>query len=263
MQLRVSGSLKYYQFNSLQGTPVQHGIFTRQGGVSPDPWRSLNVGGTVGDDAARVLENQERVFKALSLDPATVFDVWQVHSAEVVIGEAPRAGRTHQKADVILTNQPGIALLMRYADCVPIMLYDPTRQAIGLAHAGWLGTVRGAARAAVQGMVASFGSRPGDILAGIGPSIGPDHYEVGEDVIAAFEMSFGKQTHDYIHGNGRTYLDLWSANKHLLEAAGVTQIEIAGMCTACDLSAWYSHRAEGGQTGRYAAVMSLQHSPDR
>jgi YfiH family protein len=263
MQIQVSDTLQYFQFNSLLNTTVQHGIFSRLGGVSPDPWRSLNVGGTVGDDRARVEQNQKRVLKALSLDPGAVFDVWQVHSAEVVICKGPRAGREHHKADVILTDQPGIPLMMRFADCVPIMLYDPIQQAIGLAHAGWMGTARGAVLNAVQGMVDTYGSRPGDILAGIGPAIGPDHYEVGEDVIAAFEKSLGKRSHAYFHGNGKTYLDLWSANKDLLETAGVTRIELAGLCTACDTDRWYSHRAEGGKTGRFAAVMSLNLSRAR
>jgi hypothetical protein len=257
MQPGFSDSLKYYQFDLLRGAPLQHGIFTRQGGISPDPWRSLNVGGTVGDAVARVQENQQRIFNALELDPADRYEVWQVHSAQVAIADAPRGGKAYTKADVILTKRPGLSLMMRFADCVPIMLYDPVQHAIGLAHAGWLGTVRGAARAAVQGMVDEYGTQPGDIVAGIGPSIGPDHYEVGEDVYASYLQAFGGRAGAYFHGDGRKYLDLWSANLSQLEELGVTQVEVAGICTACATDEWFSHRAERGRTGRFAAVLSL------
>jgi len=252
-----SGSLKYYQFDLLRSSPVQHGIFTRQGGISPAPWDSLNLGGTVGDTTARVQENQRRVFNALRLDPASRYEVWQVHSAQVAVADAPWGGEAYEKADVILTDRPGLALLMRFADCVPIMLFDPVRQAIGLAHAGWLGTVRGAARAAVRGMIDAFGTQPGDIVAGIGPSIGPDHYEVGEDVYAAYSQAFGGQADSYFHGEDRKHLDLWSANQSQLEEMGVTRIEVAALCTACATEEWFSHRAERGRTGRFAAVLTL------
>jgi len=253
-----TGSLVYYQFESLLQPDLTHGVFTRHGGLSPDPWRSLNLGGTVGDDPDKVAENHRRLFFALDRPLTSVFDVWQVHSADVVVADGPRNNRPHTKGDIILTDDPKVTLLMRFADCVPILLYDPRRRAIGIAHAGWLGTVRRAAEFAVQAMVQTFQSEPTDILAGLGPSIGPDHYAVGADVIEKLEASIGREASRHIvHRDGKTYLDLWSANQALLQGQGVVHIETARICTACRVDDWYSHRREGGQTGRFGAAIAL------
>ena len=137
-------------------------------------------------------ENRIRSFKALGRAPESIHDVWQVHSADVVYADAPRPLDTdYQKADIMLTDNPQVTLFMRFADCTPIFLYDPKKQVVGIVHSGWLGTVRGAARAAVQAMQKRYDSTPADILAAIGPSIGPDHYEIGEDVIAQVQDVFG------------------------------------------------------------------------
>lgn len=251
--------LRFYTFDSFPGS-VCHGVITRRGGVSPAPWESLNVGGTVGDEPGRVQENRRRTFAAFSRDIASLFDVWQVHSADVACADAPRdPSRELLQADVILTDRPGVSLYMRFADCVPILLYDPKKHVVGIAHAGWLGTVRGAARAAVESMAGRYGSTPGDILAAIGPSIGPDHYEVGPDVTVQIQQAFGPETGRLIETRkGRTYLDLWSANAVQLQGIGVEHIETAGICTACHLEDWFSHRAEKGRTGRFGALIALQ-----
>lgn len=259
MPIQVSNSLHYFQFKSFLTTDLAHGIFTRHGGVSPEPWRSLNVGGTVGDHTDRVAENRRRVFHALGLDPGSMFDVWQIHSAKSVRADRPRNGRPHQKADIIVTDQPGVTLFMRYADCVPILLYDPKKRAIGLAHAGWLGTVRNAAGAAVEAMVESFGSARSDLQVGLGPSIGPDHYPVGEEVLHRFRESFGEDSDTHITEHDEAiHLNLWSANRALLARKGVVQIELCEICTACHVEDWFSHRAEGGRTGRFGAILTLR-----
>lgn len=235
-------------------------MITRRGGLSPAPWDSLNVGGTVGDERTRVRANRARSFEAFGREPASIFDVWQVHSADVVYADAPLDPDTDlTQADIILTDKPEVTLFMRFADCVPILFHDPNKNVIGLAHAGWMGTVRGVSRAAVEGMQKRYGSKPADILAAIGPSIGPDHYEVGADVIAKVNQAFGAQAESLIETRGgRTYLDLWQANRVQLQGAGVRQIEAAGLCTACHLDDWFSHRAEKGKTGRFGALMALQ-----
>lgn len=258
MPFAQQDGLRFYQFARLPSN-LKQAIFTRQGGVSPAPWDTLNVGGTVGDDAARVRENRSRSFAALGLKLESLFDVWQVHSADAAFAQAPRReGEDHQKADIILTDRPEVTLYMRFADCVPIMLHDPRLGIVGLAHAGWLGTVRGAASAAVRAMTERYGSKPADILAAIGPSIGPDHYEVGPEVVAQVQRAFGPAASNLVEArNGRTYLDLWAANRVQLEGAGVHQIEVSEICTACHLEDWYSHRAEKGQTGRFGAVLAL------
>ncbi|HEX7975683.1 MAG TPA: peptidoglycan editing factor PgeF [Anaerolineales bacterium] len=255
--------LRYFTFDSLTAAGVTHAVFTRQGGVSPQPWGSLNLGGTVGDDPVRVAENRQRTFKALARDPHSLFDVWQVHGNEVVCADAPRPANTpHLKADAILTDQARVTLLMRFADCVPILLVDPVRRVVGLAHAGWQGTLRRVAQAAVQALHERYQSRPADLLAAIGPSIGAHHYEVGPEVAAQVRETFGQAAADLLaphNGSGRpgVRLDLWAANRLVLEQAGVRSIEVAGLCTACDLDDWFSHRAEKGRTGRFGVMIGL------
>jgi polyphenol oxidase len=251
--------IRYYRFDLFPRAVVQ-AVFTRRGGVSPEPWDSLNVGGTVGDERERVLENRTRSFAAIGRSMESLFDVWQVHSADAVFAEAPRAPDVdHRKADIIFTDRPGVTLYMRFADCVPILLHDPNKEAVGIAHAGWLGTLRGTCSAAVQAMVQHYGSRPEDIHAAIGPSIGVDHYEVGPDVVARVQEVFGANAGTLIETHsGKTHLDLWAANRMQLEQAGVRNIEVAGLCTACHLEDWYSHRAEKGKTGRFGALIALE-----
>lgn len=258
MPLLSVSDINFYQFDSFKSLPAEHAIFTRQGGVSPYPWESLNVGGTVGDDPQRVRINQERALNAINRTTTSLFDVWQVHSSDHVFALQPRDGKPFTKADIILTDNPEVTLFMRFADCVPIMLVDPLKKAVAIAHAGWLGTLRGAAISAVSALQDHCGSDPGDLYAGLGPSIGPDHYIVGQDVLEKYEKSLPGSGDAYFQvRHGELYLDLWSANESQLQSAGVERVEIAQICTACDLSHWYSHRAEKGRTGRFGAMLAL------
>jgi len=249
--------LRYFQFDSLK---TKHAIFTRHGGISPEPWGSLNVGGTVGDDLARVHENRILSFQALGCAPDSIFDVWQVHSADVVCARSPRPiDESYRQADVILTDKAAVTLFMRFADCVPIMLHDPRMGVIGVAHAGWMGTLRDVATSTVNSMKKNYGTNPADIVVGIGPSIGPDHYEIGADVILQVMQKFGDDSERVLKShNGKIHFNLWEANRMLLERAGVGQVEISGVCTACNTEDYYSHRAERGRTGRFGALISLQ-----
>lgn len=260
MSFQQQNTLRYYTFESLQFPEVVQGIFTRNGGVSPAPWASLNLGGTVGDTRANVIENRRRIFELIQRPVETIFDSWQVHGDYVLITNRPRPlDEPHTKADAIVTNRPEVTLLMRFADCVPILFYDPAHAVVGIAHAGWQGTVKKIAAAVIRTMAEAYGSQPEEVIAGIGPSIGPDHYEVGEDVIARVWQSFGADAPEVlIHANGRVKFDLWKANRLVLEQAGVRQIEVAGLCTACHNHDWYSHRKEAGRTGRFAAVIALK-----
>jgi YfiH family protein len=256
--IHASG-LRYYTFASFPDNGLVHGIFTRQGGVSPAPWASLNMGGGVGDDLKCVRENRRRAFAAVGRPFESNFDVWQVHSADVVVANAPRSpDQPYIKADAILTDNPGVTLLMRFGDCVPILLYDPRRKVVGMAHAGWLGTVRLTVKAAVEAMQAHYGCRPADIFAGIGPSIALHHYQVGREVVAQVKAAFGDNSSFLLHEQeGAVKFDLWGANRLVLETCGVKQIEVAGICTACHLEDWYSHRGENGKAGRFGALIGL------
>jgi hypothetical protein len=150
---------------------------------------------------------------------------------------------------------------MRFADCVPVLLSDPKRRVVGLAHAGWLGTVRRTAAAAVDAMVERYHSNPADIVACIGPSIGVHHYEIGPEVADQVRDTFGIDAGALLMpSNGdeqRVQFDLWAANRLILEQSGLRQIEVAGLCTACHLDDWYSHRGEAGQTGRFGVIIGL------
>lgn len=258
MPFRQKDGLRFFTFDIFP-EPLVQAVFTRQGGVSPPPWDSLNVGGAIGDDIQNVRENRIRSFRALGRAPESIHDVWQVHSARVVVARAPRPlDMPYQQADILLTDNPGVTLFMRFADCTPVLLYDPVRSAIGLVHSGWLGTVRAAARSAVEAMREHFGTRPGDLLAAIGPAIGPDHYEVGADVIAQVRATFGAQAEGVLLERDRkVHFDLWRANQILLENAGAEHVEQSGLCTACHPGEWYSHRGESGRTGRFGALLAL------
>lgn len=259
MPFKEKNGVTFYQFRSLVDHHISNAIFTRHGGVSPRPWSSLNVGATVGDELSRVRENRKRVFSAINIAPESVYEVWQVHSAEVVIASQPKPPQSeHKKADVILTNNQQVNLLMRFADCVPIFLFDPIHKAIGIVHAGWRGTVSKAAQAAVVAMQTTFGSSPDKIIACIGPSICQKHYQVGEEVVNAVRDTFGHESNHFLRFTDQVWkLDLWNANQHILEDSGVKCIETSRICTACEVQDWYSHRAENGSTGRFGAMIGL------
>ena len=279
MPFEQRGEIRYFTFASFPSNHVVQAVFTRRGGVSPEPWSGLNVGGTVGDSQERVAENRRRAFAALQRVPTSVYDVWQVHSAQVVHALAPRPPeKPHLKADAILTDRPEVTLFMRFADCVPVLLFDPRQSVVGLVHAGWQGTVKRVAAAAVRAMEARYGSRPADILAGIGPSIGSHHYPVGQDVIDRVEQAFGPGANALLsqpngsgpagqdegtnesssHQSSTLQFDLWAANRMVLEEAGVEAIEAARLCTACHPDDWFSHRGEAGRTGRFGALIGLR-----
>ncbi len=251
--------LHYFQFDSFRRPELAHAAFTRHGGVSPAPWASLNFGISTGDTRKHTGANRRRAFAALGRDPESMADVWQVHSDRVLRADRPQRGLTPElQADGLITDRREVTLLMRFADCVPVLLYDPRRGAVGLVHAGWKGTVLRAAAAGVRAMTAAYGSHPADLLAGIGPSIGPDHYEVGPEVIAQVQAAFPAEWPALFHRpNGALHLDLWAANRLALEQAGVGQIEVAGVCTACNVRDYFSHRAERGRTGRSGVVLAL------
>ncbi len=262
MPFHQPDEVRYFTFDSFEHKEIAHAVFTRHGGVSPSPWTSLNVGGLVGDDPLRVSENRRRCFQALGLSPETMYDVWQVHGNEVICTESPRPLHIpHQKADIILTDRPGVTLFMRFADCVPVLLFDPHQRVIGLAHAGWLGTVKRAASAAIVAMQSRFQSRPEDVIAAIGPSIAAHHYQVSADVIDQVQAAFGADSKGLLasaDGDDQgVYFDLWEANRMILEQSGVRQIELAGECTACNSDDWFSHRGERGLTGRFGVLIGL------
>lgn len=256
---RVSqGQLEYYRHESWQG--VKHGIFTRHGGVSRAHYTSLNVGGTNGDEPEAVVTNHKRMYEALDVKAERACTVWMVHGTDTIIADEPADGRTWlAKADGIVTNRVDTPLVMRYADCTPLMVYDPEKQVIALGHAGWRGTVDGMAANLVSTMRDNFDCQPNDIEVVIGPAISQGNYQVGEEVVEAAEAYYGDDS-DLIARDpfdGTAYFDLWKANQLDFERQGVTKINVMGICTYDNTQDFFSHRGENGQTGRFGVVMSL------
>jgi YfiH family protein len=259
MPFEQKDGLRFFQFDSMMVEWLDHGIFTRVGGVSSGPYKSLNVGANVGDPLDNVLENKRRIFSALNRSEDSTYDIWQVHSARIFVAREPRQDEPYPKADGLITDRTGLTLSMRFADCVPIMLVDPGRRAIGLVHAGWQGTLLGAAPAGVNKMVEAFDSDPSDLIAGIGPAIRQHHYPVGQEVVEAYRENFGAEAEPhFMRKNGQNHLDLIGANIALLRKVGLNQIEDAGLCTACNLDDWFSHRGQAGSAGRFTGVIGLK-----
>ncbi|HRJ57006.1 MAG TPA: peptidoglycan editing factor PgeF [Anaerolineales bacterium] len=258
MLFHEQSELRYYQFDIFPKN-VLTAVFTRHGGVSPAPWNSLNLSISVGDDPARVAANRIRAFEALGRSPASIHDAWLVHGTDIIYADSPRPLEEHpHKADILFTDNPEVSLFMRFADCVPLLFHDPQKGVVGIAHAGWMGTVKGVAEASVRGMQERYGSDPADVVVGIGPSISVEHYEVGEDVADQFRVKYGGDSERVLQTrDGRIFLDLWAANVIQLQKMGVEQIQVSGLCTASHLEDWYSHRAEKGKTGRFGALIAL------
>lgn len=260
MLVKRNKSLPFLEFESLpNGGVIQHAVFTRQGGVSPAPFDSLNLSVSVPDDKERVYANRRRAYGLYGRDTDSVVHAHLVHGADVARVSHLDYGTWIPHTDGIITDEPGCALTMNYADCAPIFLYDPQHQAIGLGHAGWLGTVRDLPGALVRAMTEAFDSEPGSLVAGIGPSIGPCCYEVGEPVIGQVLDTF-KDGSDLLleQANGRgPHFDLPEANRRNLARAGVHSIELSGVCTACRTDLFFSHRAEKGKTGRFGTILIL------
>ena len=252
--------LPVFQFASLTGhAGLVHAISTRRGGVSPAPWDSLNLSHTRGDDTDRVNENHRRLCMALHVPVGRLTNAYQVHGVQVGLIGPTQAGQRQMNTDALITAAPDTPLLLRFADCTPIVLYDPAHHALGLAHAGWRGTVAGIAAVTVQAMQTAFGSRPADLLAGIGPAIGPCCYEVGDEVTAAVRQAFDRPGALLPAGRrDRRHFDLWAANARQLQEAGIRQIESAGLCTACHEDWFFSHRAAAGRCGHFGAVAILR-----
>lgn len=225
-----------------------HGFSTRGGGHSPAPWESLNLGGAVGDEPARVEANWRLLEEATGLAFARVR---QVHGARVVTAPAPCVPR--EEADAVVSRTPGVAACVSVADCVPVLIADPASGAVAAIHAGWRGTVERAAAAAVGALVAGVGARPGDLVAAIGPSIGRCCYEVSGELADRFASAFGAGVVD--RSRATPHLDLWEANARALGGAGVLpgRIERLERCTACEGRLFFSHRRDAGSTGRQAA----------
>lgn len=256
MQLCERGGVRFFTFTSFPNGDLTHAVFGRAGGVSPAPFDSLNMSISTGDSLENVRENRRRALAAAGVKAAAVATLWQVHGTEVVV-VAAQPGDPLTQADALITNERSVTLFLRFADCVPILLFDPVRRVTGIAHAGWRGTVAGMAQNVVRAMVAKYGCIAADILAGIGPAVGPARYEVGAEVADAARAAFPHESDILQVRAGKSYLDLWTANAAALRSAGVSSIEVAQLCTAENNNEFFSHRGDNGQSGRFGALIGM------
>jgi YfiH family protein len=257
--------LVLYRIQAFKKYPhLGHAIFTRRGGVSREPFATLNLSLSVGDDPPAVAYNFERACQVLNTTPGQTVSCHLIHSADVLVITKTNQQQVMGRADGLITAEAGIYLAMRFGDCTPLIFFDPVRGAIGLTHAGWRGTIKNAAGATVKQMVGHLGCAAQDIIAVIGPAIGPCCYEVGPEVMAAAARAFPDAESLFERRNGRTnraYFDMWAANRRQLAASGVKQIIQSGLCTACRTDLFFSHRAEQGRTGRFGVIIGLRKDP--
>lgn len=249
--------LVWYHFASL-ASEVEHALLTRLGGASVGPLAALNLGSTVGDDPAAVAENHRRVFRVFDTRREAVVTPYQVHGAQVHCVGPEDGGQIIPSTDALITDTRGVSLLMRFADCAPVLLFDAVHRAIGLAHAGWRGVAAGVIPATIRAMGTAFGTHPVDLWAGIGPAIGPRHYAVGGEVLEAIATATPPQTVYAQQRDGQWFLDLSSAIVAQLHAAGVKMVIPSRLDTAERTDEWYSYRAEQGHTGRFGVLMRLR-----
>lgn len=242
-------------------------ITTRQGGVSAGSYGSLNLGLHVGDEAALVVENRRRAAAAIGADLGDMVFCQQTHGRTVALVTHRDRGRgalaeadAIPDTDALVTAEPGVGLAIMVADCVPIVLFDPVARVLGCVHSGWRGTVARVSEVALDAM-RSLGARPENVIAGIGPAISPDSYQVGAEVKDYAERVFGAPSAGLLRpdGAGRWLFDLWSANRMVLAEAGVprSSIHVAGVPTGPDPGLFFSYR-EAARCGRFAVLARLR-----
>jgi hypothetical protein len=250
---------------AFDGDGVTAVVSTRHGGVSTGPYDSLNLGGHVGDAPAAVAENRWRLAAALGADRLTFADQRHTDRVAVVTRDlavrgddgAAAATAAFPATDAMVTNVPGTALAILVADCAPIVLYDPVRRAIGVAHSGRVGTIKGVVRKTVETMTASFGSAPDNLLIGIGPAIGAASYEIGAAEAAEVMAAFGPELLTPSRPEHALF-DLTGAIRRQLDAAGVPRVNVYDLATDTRTSTddFFSDRA-ARPCGRFAAVGRL------
>jgi len=257
---RVSvDGLAFYQFEHLAArADVVHGVFTRQGGASVPPWASLNLSRSTGDSLEAVTENNRRLLNTLGLRQGQTVSAWLNHGSHVAVVGPQHLGAALKETDAMVSATRGLALSMRFADCVPALFHDASRGVIAIAHAGWPGVVAGILGATVRAMRDVFGCRPCDVWAGIGPAIRAECYEFGADLAQRVVAACSPGANILVpQSDGAVHLDLIAAVKSQLNAAGVEDIENSGICTACHTDEWFSHRVEK-KTGRFGVVLGLR-----
>ena len=256
------GTLEYLAAENIS---VPHGFTTRYGGVSTGSQASLNLAYGRGDSMENVEKNLRILGEALGFDPERLVLTRQTHSDIIrVVTGADCAGFCHREypeCDGLVTNTPGVSLLIFTADCTPILLHDPVTGAVGACHAGWRGTAQDIAGKTVQAMVEHFGCDVKNIRAAIGPNLGQCHFETDGDVPHALIGTYGREALSYIQKiDGKFHPDLKAVNALALYRRGVDigNIEVSDCCTWCESDRFWSHRVTKGDRGSQGAVITCK-----
>ncbi|MBQ9148425.1 MAG: peptidoglycan editing factor PgeF [Oscillospiraceae bacterium] len=250
------------EYLKADGIKAPHCFTTRIGGVSTGIWESMNIANHRGDAPENVEENLRILGRCIGFEPEQLVLTRQTHSDIVrKAGAADCAGVDHHaypECDALITNEPGVGLVVFTADCTPILLHDPVTGAVGAVHAGWRGTAAGIVAKAVEAMVREYGCDPANIHAAIGPNIGQCCFETDRDVPDALREALGSEMEEYIElygDTGKYHVDLKEANAIWLRQAGVRNIEISISCTACRPDRYWSHRVTHGERGSQGAII--------
>lgn len=260
MITHVKNNIKYLQFKNLSSFEnLIHFSTTRIGGVSSEKLKSLNLGYTVNDNQKNVTTNLETLSKSFGIEREQMISPKQTHSKNIGIVKSTKD--IFPDTDALITNVPNVCIFVRTADCVPILLFDPVQKAIATIHSGWKSTIQKISQHTIELMQKEFGTNPKDLIAGIGPSIGPNVYEVGPELIELFYEQVGiNHIIKPIKNSDKGYLNLWKVNKNILLESGIPedQIEIAETCTFSNPELFYSARRDGVKTGRLATGIMIK-----
>ena len=268
MKLNNKDSVPYLTYNSLEEINfIRHGFSTRFGGVSKGIFSSMNLAFNRGDNQDDVVENYKRLCNSIGLDFNTLVASAQDHHTFVrpVTSENYGVGitkpRDMQSVDALITNEKNVTLVTYYADCTPLFFVDTKNKAIGLAHAGWRGTVGKIGAEVVKKMTELYNTDPADLVCAVGPAISKCCYEVDKACADEFYKLSTLDTSAFIFPkeNNKFHLDLLECNRQILVEAGVKpeNITLSDFCTRCNSELLWSHRATNGQRGTMCAVMSI------
>ncbi len=260
--MKTKGGISFFSSSLLESAPVTHAFLSRRGGVSVAPFDSLNFDSRDADPAEQVEKNLSRVSSAFGLDAGRLVTVNQVHGDNVLlVDDKTQHLRKKVDADAVITTVSGVPIGILTADCLPVLLYDPVKRAVAAVHAGWKGSAAGVVLKTIEMMKKKFSTRPGDILAALGPYIGPCCYAVKENVASEFERGFGSSSVDYIQDiYGELRLDIGMGNISQLVGAGVQRekISMVAACTSCNNGLLFSYRKDNGVTGRQLSFIMLK-----
>jgi YfiH family protein len=242
---------------------IRHAFFTRAGGVSEGIYESMNGGLGSEDQPAKVAENRARMAAALGVKPENFLSVYQIHSPNVVVADAPWPTAERPRADAIVTRTPGLAVGIGTADCGPVLFADAQARVVGAAHAGWRGAFTGVLEATIAEME-KLGAKRERIAAAAGPMISQRNYEVGQDLIDRFLQADKDNARYFAEASrpGHAMFDLPRYVVDRLKRAGVTQVEDLGCCTYADPAQFYSYRRSTHRKepdyGRHINAIALQ-----